>query len=52
MPIDSILVSAAVVSVFGVFSAALIWASFQTGPAGQEQRQQQPADVDRKRRSF
>ena len=52
MPIDSILVSAAVVSVFGVFSAVLIWANFQTGPAGQQQQQQQPANEDRKRRSF
>ena len=51
MPIDSILVSAAVVSVFAVFSAVLIWANFQTGPAEQQQ-QQQPANVDRKRRSF
>ena len=48
MPIDSILVSAAVVSVFGVFSAVLIWANFQTGSAGQ----QQPVNVDRRRRSF
>ena len=51
MPVDSILVSAAVVSVFGVFSAVLIWASFQTGPARQQQ-QQQSANVARKRRSF
>ena len=52
MPIDSILVSAAVVSVFAVFSAVMIWANFQTGPVGQQQQQQQPANVDRKRRSF
>jgi len=43
MPVDSILVSAAVVSMFVVFAAALIWADLQT-PA-----RQQPAS---KRRPF
>jgi hypothetical protein len=51
MPIDSILVSAAVVAVFALFSVVMIWANFQTGSAGQQQ-QQQPANVGRRRRSF
>jgi hypothetical protein len=47
MPVDSILVSAAVVSVFVVFAAVLIWADFQT-----ERQRQEPANPTRKRRSF
>jgi len=43
MPIDSILVSAAVVSVFVVFAGVLLWGNFQTESAGQAQP---------KRRSF
>jgi hypothetical protein len=46
MPIDSILVSAAVVSVFVVFAGVLIWGNFQTEPAWQG-----PAKRNRKRRS-
>jgi len=41
MPIDSILVSAAVVSVFVVFAGVLLWGNFQTesaGPAPQNRR--------------
>jgi hypothetical protein len=41
MPIDSILVSAAVVSVFVVFAEGLLWGNFQTestGPAQQKRR--------------
>ena len=48
MPIDSILVSAAVVAMFAVFAGALIWGNHQTKPA-------QPslaAANNRKRRSF
>jgi hypothetical protein len=47
MPIDSILISAAVVSVFVVFAGVLIWGNFQTEPA-----RQGPARRSRKRRSF
>jgi hypothetical protein len=47
MPVDSILVSAAVVSVFVIFAGVLIWANFQTAPARRE-----PADGNRRRRSF
>jgi hypothetical protein len=47
MPIDSILVSAAVVSVFVVFAGVLIWGNFQTEPV-----RQGPAKRSRKRRSF
>jgi hypothetical protein len=36
MPIDSILVSAAVVSVFVIFAGALFWADLQSRPARQE----------------
>jgi len=43
MPIDSILVSAAVVSVFVVFAGVLLWGNFQTEPTGAAQQ---------KRRSF
>jgi hypothetical protein len=46
MPVDSILVSAAVVSVFVVFAGVLIWGNFQTQPA-----RQGPAKRNRKRRS-
>jgi hypothetical protein len=47
MPVDSILVCAAVVSVFAAFAAVLIWGDFQTRSA-----RQQPAQVSRKRRGF
>jgi hypothetical protein len=47
MPVDSILVSAAVVSVFAIFAGVLISANFQTAPVRRE-----PADANRKRRSF
>ncbi|MFL6825512.1 MAG: hypothetical protein ACJ8E2_03525 [Bradyrhizobium sp.] len=43
MPIDSILVSAAVVSVFVVFASVLLWGNFQTESTGRAQQ---------KRRSF
>ena len=36
MPVDSILVSAAVVAVFAVFSGVLIWGDFLTQPIRQE----------------
>jgi hypothetical protein len=36
MPIDSILVSAAVVSVFVVFAGVLIWGDFQSRPMRQQ----------------
>ena len=38
MPIDSILVSAAVVSVFVVFAGVLFWGNFQTESARQAQQ--------------
>ena len=47
MPIDSMLVSAAVVTMFIIFAAALIWGERQTQPL-----RQHPADDQRKRRSF
>jgi hypothetical protein len=47
MPVDSILVSAAVVSVFLVFAGVLIWGDVQSGPM-----RQQPVSRNRKRRSF
>jgi hypothetical protein len=47
MPVDSILVSAAVVSMFAVFAGVLIWGNFQTAPTRQD-----AASDDRKRRSF
>ena len=47
MPIDSILVSAAVVTVFVVFAGVLIWGNFQTEPA-----QQGSDNLNRKRRGF
>jgi hypothetical protein len=46
MPIDSILVSAAVVSVFVIFAGVLVWGDFQSGSM------QQPVNRNRKRRSF
>jgi len=46
MPVDSILVSAAVVSVFVVFAAALAWASVHAPGV------RQPAPEVRKRRPF
>ncbi len=47
MPIDSILVSAAVVSVFVVFAGVLIWGDFHSKPM-----RQQPVGRNKKRRSF
>jgi hypothetical protein len=47
MPVDSILVSAAVVSVFVIFAGVLIWGDFHSGPA-----RQQPGSRNMKRRSF
>jgi hypothetical protein len=35
MPFDSMLVSAAVIAVFVVFAAVLIWVDFQTRPPRQ-----------------
>ena len=46
MPVDSILVSAAVVSVFVIFAGVLVWADFRSGSM------QQPVSRNRKRRSF
>lgn len=46
MPVDSILVSAAVVTMFVVFAAVLIWGERESRPLRQE-----PAGP-RKRRSF
>jgi hypothetical protein len=48
MPVDSILVSAAVVTMFAVFAGVLLWGSFQTAPPAR----QEPATGNRKRRSF
>jgi hypothetical protein len=47
MPVDSILVSAAVVSVFAIFAGVLIWGDFLSQPM-----RQQPVSRDRKQRSF
>lgn len=47
MPLSSILISAAVVSVLAVFATVLIWGNFQTVPARQES-----VNRSRKRRSF
>jgi len=44
MPVDAMLVSAAVVSMFIVFAGALVWADFQTPP------RHQPAGRNSKRR--
>jgi hypothetical protein len=47
MPVDSILVCAAVVAVLGILSAVLIWGDFQSGSMPR-----QPAGRTQKRRSF
>jgi len=47
MPLDSILVSAAVVAVFAIFSVVLAWVDFRSGSMSR-----QPAGSARKRRSF
>jgi Tfp pilus assembly protein PilV len=47
MPIDSMLVSAAVVAMFVIFAGVLAWADRQT-----RSLQHAPADSDPKRRSF
>jgi hypothetical protein len=47
MPIDSILVSVAVVTMFVIFAGVLIRADWQSRSIPQP-----PADPDRKRRSF
>jgi hypothetical protein len=47
MPVDSILVSAAVVSVFVIFAGVMIWGDFHSG-----QVRQQPVGRNTKRRSF
>lgn len=48
MPVDSILVSAAVVTMFAVFAGVLLWGSFQTAPPARHE----PATGNRMRRSF
>lgn len=47
MPVDSILVSAAVVSVFLIFAGVMIWGDFQSRAMRQES-----ASGNGKRRSF
>jgi hypothetical protein len=47
MPVDSILVSAAVVAMFVIFAGVLIWGDFQSGSMRQES-----VGRKRKRRSF
>ena len=47
MPVDSILVSAAVVAMFVIFAGVLAWGERQSRTL-----QQQSADSHRKRRSF
>jgi hypothetical protein len=47
MPVDSILVSAAVVSVFLIFAGVMIWGDFHSQPMRQES-----VSRSRKRRSF
>jgi hypothetical protein len=47
MPVDSILVSAAVVSVFLIFAGVMIWGDFQSQSMWQE-----PVRRDTKRRGF
>jgi hypothetical protein len=47
MPVDSLLVCAAVVAVFAIFSAVLIWGDFQSGSMSR-----QPISRTQKRRSF
>jgi hypothetical protein len=37
MPLDSMLVSAAVLSMFVVFAGALLWVDFQSGPVRPQQ---------------
>jgi hypothetical protein len=46
MPVDSMLVSAAVVAMFGIFAGVLAWGERQSRPP------QQPSDRLRKHRSF
>jgi hypothetical protein len=46
MPLDAILLTAAVVSVFALFAAVLLWGDFQTRP-----KQQAPL-FNLKRRAF
>ena len=46
-PADSLLVAAAVLSVFVIFEGALMWADVHSGPA-----RDQPLSGDSKRRSF
>jgi hypothetical protein len=47
MPVDSILVSAAVVSVFAVFAGVLIWGDFLSQPMRQE-----PVSRNKRRRGL
>jgi hypothetical protein len=47
MPIDSILVSAMVVTMFAIFAGVLAWGEHQSGPLHDESR-----NVRTKRRSF
>jgi hypothetical protein len=47
MPVDSMLVSAAVVSVFVIFAGVIIWGDFQSQPMPHE-----PVGRNKKRRSF
>jgi hypothetical protein len=47
MPVDSILVSAAVVAMFVIFAGVLVWGDLQSGSMRQE-----PGRRNRKRRSF
>jgi hypothetical protein len=47
MPVDSILVSAAVVSVFLIFAGVLIWGDFYSQP-----KRQESISGNRRRRSF
>jgi uncharacterized membrane protein len=47
MPVDSILVSVAVLSIFVIFAAVLVWADFHSRPI-----QQHPIGGNKKRRSF
>jgi hypothetical protein len=47
MPIDSMLVTAAVVTMFAIFAGALVWGERQTRPLEQE-----TAASQRKRRGF
>jgi hypothetical protein len=47
MPVDSVLVAAAVLSIFVIFAGVLMWGDFHTGPV-----RHQPSNRDRKHRSF